>query len=80
MPRPHSLRTRARWSQMSPDPGILTQRQTAQFSKILRKSKDNESTFFQPLALHFNILDFAGQSQYRPMHHCYIARRAIVLW
>ena len=61
-----------------PDPGILTQRQTAQFGKILRRSKDKKDL---PSAspLHFNILDFAGQSQYRPMHHCYIARRALYL-
>ena len=29
--------------------------------------------------LHFNILDFAGQQLYRPMHHCFIVRRAIYL-
>ena len=60
----------------SPDPGILTQRQTAQLSEILRR-KDNDA----PPAprLHLNILDFAGQRQYRPMHHCYVARRAIYL-
>ena len=29
--------------------------------------------------LHFNALDFAGQVEYRPMHHCFIVRRALYL-
>jgi len=29
--------------------------------------------------LHLNTYDFAGQKQYRPMHHCFITRRSIYL-
>ena len=29
--------------------------------------------------LHLNTYDFAGQKQYRPMHHCFITRRALYL-
>ena len=29
--------------------------------------------------LHFNALDFAGQVEYHPMHHCFIVRRALYL-
>ena len=29
--------------------------------------------------LHLNTLDFAGQRVYRPMHHCFIVRRALYL-
>ena len=29
--------------------------------------------------LHLNTLDFAGQKIYRPMHHCFIVRRALYL-
>ncbi len=29
--------------------------------------------------LHLNAYDFAGQKQYRPMHHCFITRRALYL-
>ena len=29
--------------------------------------------------LHLNVLDFAGQKQYRPMHHCFLTRRAMYL-
>ena len=30
-------------------------------------------------ALLLNTLDFAGQKQYRPMHHCFLSRRAMYL-
>ncbi len=30
-------------------------------------------------SLHLNTYDFAGQKEYRPMHHCFIVRRAIYL-
>ena len=58
------------------DPGILTQRQIAQLGEILRR-KGNDA--LPAPRLHLNILDFAGQRLYHPMHHCYIARRALYL-
>ena len=33
----------------------------------------------QEPTLHLNTYDFAGQKQYRPMHHCFITRRALYL-
>ena len=37
-------------------------------------SKENK----EPVLL-LNTLDFAGQKQYRPMHHCFLSRRAMYL-
>ena len=40
--------------------------------KIMRKQSYNPSVVL-------NVLDFAGQDMYRPMHHCFITRRALYL-
>ena len=40
--------------------------------KIIRKQSYNPSVVL-------NVLDFAGQDMYRPMHHCFITRRALYL-
>ena len=47
-----------------------------QNSCISVAKKGNETT--DPI-LHLNTLDFAGQELYRPMHHCFIVRRAVYL-
>ena len=33
----------------------------------------------QESPLDFQVLDFAGQKEYRPMHHCFMSRRAIYI-
>ena len=55
-------------------PGIFSHRESAQFDEIIRGKEKPPAP-----RLHLNTLDFAGQGQYRPMHHCYIARRALYL-
>ena len=54
-------------------PGVFSHRERAQFDEIIRSNKTSAPR------LSLNTLDFAGQGQYRPMHHCYIARRALYL-
>ena len=44
-------------------------------SKALKEPKVRSS---KP-CLRLNVLDFAGQKNYRPMHHCFITRRAMYL-
>ena len=46
-----------------------------EMSKLI-KSKGQEH---KEVALTYNTLDFAGQKEYHPMHHCFITRRAIYL-
>ena len=40
--------------------------------------KDGKREKIEP-SLQLNTLDFAGQKNYRPMHHCFITRRAMYL-
>ena len=59
----------------STPPGpLLARRQSKAISKKLKSS----SKKMEP-KLRFNTLDFAGQPEYRPMHHCFITRRAIYM-
>lgn len=43
-------------------------------SKLVKQKKKGSNP-----VLRLNVLDFAGQKNYRPMHHCFIARRALYL-
>ena len=45
---------------------------------INRKLKSTSRSKKEP-TLHLNTFDFAGQKEYRPMHHCFITRRSIYL-
>ena len=48
-------------------------------SKEISKLMKSEGQEHKELALIYNTLDFAGQKEYHPMHHCFITRRAIYL-
>ena len=67
------------------DPPTRHSRNTHRQSDIgLRLKKSIVSTAKQGLdqkepVLQYNTLDFAGQKEYRAMHHCFIVRRAIYL-
>ena len=60
--------------QSAPSGLWLARRQSKAISKKLKSS----SKKMEP-KLRFNTLDFAGQPEYRPMHHCFITRRAIYM-
>ena len=61
--------------EISGSSGMLNRRQGGRLGSIMKRGKDE----FEPIepALVLNALDFAGQKEYRPMHHCFIRRRAI---
>ena len=56
--------------------GKLSGRQTRLINEKLVKGASKKKV--DPV-LHLNVLDFAGQKQYRPMHHCFLTRRAMYL-
>ena len=56
--------------------GVLNPKQA---SKINRFVKGMESFESKEPSLIFNTLDFAGQREYKPMHHCFILMRALFL-
>ena len=47
--------------------------------RLKARKKRPKSEPKEPLQLELKALDFAGQKQYRPMHHCFITRRAMYL-
>lgn len=47
-------------------------------NKAIISSAKRSETVTEPV-LQYNTLDFAGQEEYRAMHHCFIVRRAIYL-
>jgi len=49
-----------------------------QIQSINRELKSTSRHKKEP-TLHLNTYDFAGQKEYRPMHHCFITRRSIYL-
>ena len=63
----------------SPAPG---RNEPLKFSRRVSKSivsTAKQGTNEEDPVLHLNTLDFAGQRVYRPMHHCFIVRRALYL-
>ena len=56
--------------------GVLNYRQSSNLDKLVLCKQPYEKK--QP-SLVFNIKDFAGQPEYRPMHHCYISERGLFL-
>ena len=54
--------------------GVLSSKVTSRFNQVLRNEQHFDK---QALSLVLNTLDFAGQQQYRSMHHCFIMRRAL---
>ena len=49
-----------------------------QIQSINRELKSTSRQKKEP-TLHLNTYDFAGQKEYRPMHHCFITRRSMYL-
>ena len=58
----------------------LSRQESQGISKSLRaKKKQPKSELEVPTQLELKALDFAGQKQYGPMHHCFITSRAMYL-
>jgi hypothetical protein len=55
--------------------GMLNRRHGSRIGGIMKKGKEKFKAKEPTLVL--NALDFAGQKEYRPMHHCFITRRAL---
>ena len=56
----------------------VSSRHGRQISKIIVATAKGGSNIKEPV-LQYKTLDFAGQPEYRAMHHCFIVRRAIYL-
>ena len=56
--------------------GVLNYRQSLNLDKLVLCEQPYEK---KHPSLVFNIKDFAGQREYRPMHHCYISERGLFL-
>lgn len=54
--------------------GILNRRQCSRMGDYMKGKQPFEKK--EP-SLVLNALDFAGEQEYRPMHHCFITRRAL---
>ena len=61
--------------EISGSSGMLNRRQGGRLGSIVKRGKEEFEPTEPPPVL--NALDFAGQKEYRPMHHCFICRRAI---
>ncbi len=57
------------------EPAMLNRRQSSYVNSAVRKRPVNS----EDPSLVLNTLDFAGQELYRPMHHCFISRRALYI-
>ena len=66
---------RASKEKMSTNAVQLSRRHSKAINKLMKGDIDE----LVELALTYNALDFAGQKEYHPMHHCFITRRAIYL-
>lgn len=53
----------------------LSRGQSKQISRLMKGGFHGS----KEIPLTYNALDFAGQKEYRPMHHCFITRRAVYL-
>ena len=54
----------------------LGRKHYSRLNQLLKKRADVK---YKGPSLVLNTLDFAGQKEYRPMHHCFISRRALYL-
>ena len=54
--------------------GMLNRRQCSKIGDYVKGKQPFEK---KVPSLVLNALDFAGEAEYRPMHHCFIARRAL---
>ena len=54
----------------------LGRKQNSKLNQLLKKRGDMK---YKDPSLVLNTLDFAGQKEYRPMHHCFISRRGLYL-
>ena len=76
--KPQPLPKRSEPLQSRPDAIKKTNVDHSTSKAIVSEAKRRSDTVTEPV-LQFNSLDFAGQSDYRAMHHCFIVRRAIYL-
>ena len=82
-PVPHSIRkhTEPKKEERPPQQSgrrrssLISHRQGVSIGRRLKSGHQNKK---EP-TLHLNTYDFAGQKEYRPMHHCFITRRAMYL-
>ena len=56
--------------------GLSTRTDAKNVNSVLKKGTKRERK--EPSLL-LNVLDFAGQKHYRPMHHCFIRRRSLYI-
>lgn len=56
--------------------GMLSSTQTSRINEIVKSGKTVEK---KDPSMILNTLDFAGQKEYRSMHHCFILKRALYL-
>ena len=68
---PHELQTKP-IVRKAPKNGLGRRRVQNAFKKHLTTAQK-----VQESSLYLQVLDFAGQKEYRPMHHCFMSRRAI---
>lgn len=54
---------------------VITEKQVLEINAMLTQQKLKQ----KELSLSLNVLDFAGQKQYWPMHRCFLSRRALYL-
>ncbi len=54
---------------------VSTRTEAKNVNKVLKEGKKDRK---EPSLL-LNVLDFAGQKNYRPMHHCFIRRRSMYI-
>ena len=76
LPTPNS--TKITDSEPKPNPTDQVQLSRS-YSKEISKLIKSEGLEHKELGLTYNTLDFAGQKEYHPMHHCFITRRALYL-
>lgn len=78
-PTPEPLPAKSKPKKKVDVPNISRQESQIINQKLKAKMKRPKEALKEPVQLELNALDFAGQKQYRPMHHCFITRRAMYL-
>ncbi len=54
--------------------GLLTPQQRSKIDQLVSRQHPHEKKEPSPV---LNVLDFAGEQMYRPMHHCFITKRGM---
>ena len=79
LPTPNSTKTTDSEPKPKPTDQLAVVQLSRSHSKEISKLIKSEDLEHKELALTYNTLDFAGQKEYHPMHHCFITRRALYL-